>query len=367
MSEPRSPHSGTEVSVLVVTHNEADDLLACLTAVRAQDHRPLSLVVVDCASHDASVAIARAAELGDVPKMVIEAGANLGFAGGMNLGLRHTDAPYVLTLNADVRLERHYIARLLEHLRDPARRIAAATGRLLRFAEPGAGDRIDACGMRLTRSWRHLDRGADDQDHGQYARSERVFGATGAAALFARAALDDVRFPPQLAPGYPEGAVFDPDFFAFREDAELCFRLQSRGWHVIYEPSAHARHRRLNLPKRRRAMPARINLHGVKNRFLLRAYHQTLANALRHALPTLTRDLLVLGYVLIRERSSLDAFAWLWCHRRTILARRRHIRRRRTTGVEVWFRTQALPLDDSGGQRQEAPALGPREPGRRQP
>jgi hypothetical protein len=72
----------------------------------------------------------------------------------------------------------------------------------------------------------------------------------------------------------------------------------------------------------------------------LRIYHQTAGNFFRTLLPTLARDVAALGYVLLRERSSLTAYGWLWRHRRELLARRRTIQGRRTAGtreIDRWF------------------------------
>ena len=44
-------------------------------------------------------------------------------------------------------------------------------------------------------------------------------------------------------------------------------------------------------------MPAAVNLHSLKNRYLLRIYHQTAGNLLRTFFPTLARDLAALGWV----------------------------------------------------------------------
>lgn len=337
MSAGTSPGTSPAVAVLVVTHDSADDLPGCLEAVATLRHRPLELVVVDCASADDSVAIARAAALPEVATTVVALAENLGFAGGMNRALAATAAPYVLSLNPDARPAPDYLERLLVHLADPTRRVGAATGRLLRPAA-GGERRLDACGMRLTRTWRHLDRGSGELDRGQYARAERVFGATGAASAFARRALDDVAIG---------GEVFDVAFHSYREDAELCFRLQERGWDVVYEPTARCEHRRRVVPAGRRGLPAAINLHSLKNRYLLRAAHQGAGNLLRTLVPTTLRDLQALAYVLLRERGSLAAYRWLWRHRREIVARRRAVRGRIThpAAVERWFAVDALPLD----------------------
>ena len=334
---------GEAAAVCIVTYDSAADLPACLAAAAAQDYRPLELVVVDCASSDDSLAIARETELPGVPKQVLALGRNLGFAGGMNRAFSLTGAPYLLTLNPDAVPRPSYVRRLVERMRRAPARTGAVTGRLVRPPEPGADSglrRLDACGMVLSRAWRHLDRGSGDPDLGQWREPCQVFGATGAATLFSAAALSDVAL---------DGEAFDPAFHSYREDAELCFRFQERGWQVIYEPRAVAEHRRRVLPERRRRLPAAINYHSLKNRYLLRAYHQTAGNFVKTLLPTMFRDLQALVYVLLFERSSLPAYAWLWRHRRQIRTRRRRTQRRRTQGtdaVERWFSHHSLPIEN---------------------
>jgi GT2 family glycosyltransferase len=237
----------------------------------------------------------------------------------------------VLTLNADARPTPDFVTRLLERSAQPGLRVGAVTGRLVRPSREGEPRRLDACGMRLAKAWRHFDRGSGEVDRGQYGQPERVFGATGAASLFRRAALDDAAV---------EGEIFDPRFHSFREDAELCFRLRERGWEILYEPAAVAEHRRFNLPERRSAMPALVNYHSLKNRYLLRIYHQTPGNFFRTLVPTLARDLAALGWVLLREQSSLPAYGWLWLNRCPLRDRRRAIQGRRTVparDVDRWF------------------------------
>jgi GT2 family glycosyltransferase len=335
------------LAVAIVTHDEERDLPACLAAVAALETRPLEVVVVDCASRDGS---ARAAAAFTPPPgvryEVVPLPENRGFAGGMNAAIERSTAPWVLTLNADAHPAPDYAERLIARAEAAQRRglaVGAVTGRLVRFAAAdGAPRRLDACGMRLVPTWRHLDRGSGRPDRPggrRYARPERVFGATGAASLFARRALADA------AVG---GEVFDPRFHTFREDAELAFRLRERGWEVLYEPGARCRHRRRNLPERRAAMSAEVNYHSLKNRYLLRLYHQTWGNLLWTLPFALWRDFLALAHVLLRERSSLAAYRWLWTNRREILVRRRAIQGRRTTPgwrIDRWFLRGGLPLD----------------------
>ncbi len=328
---------GPSVAICVVTHEAAPDLPACFRAVSRQSYRPLELVVVDCASVDDSARIARDLPTPGIDKRVVASDENLGFSGGMNRALRETRADWILSLNADTVPAPDFVERLvLRGEADP--RTGAVTGRLLR-PQQGGERRIDACGMVLTRNWRHLDRGSGEVDRGQWQQAEEVFGATGAASLFRRAALDDV--------AHEGGETFDEAFFAYREDAELAFRLQEREWRVVYEPTAICEHRRRVVPERRGQLPARINYHSLKNRYLLRAYHQTGRNFRRTLLPTLFRDLLAMGYVILRERTSLPAYRWLWRNRHRIATRRRRIQGRKTCPgerFEEWFEIESRPL-----------------------
>jgi GT2 family glycosyltransferase len=319
----------TAVAICIVIHNDAGDLPGCLESIAALRHRPLEIVVVDCDSQDGGLETARTHAPAGIPFQAVALGANLGFAGGMNAAFARTQAPFVLTLNADARPTPDYVTRLLDRA-EAHPRTGAVTGRLVR-----PEGRLDACGMFLTPNWRHLDRGSGEVDRGQFSQPEKVFGATGAASLFRREALDDAAV---------DGEVFDPRFHSFREDAELCFRLRERGWEVIYEPGAVAEHRRFNLPERRSAMPAFVNLHSLKNRYLLRIYHQTGRNFVRTFFPTLIRDLAALGYVLLRERSSLGAYGWLWRHRAELIKRRRTIQGRRSVEIDRWFWIRGEPL-----------------------
>jgi GT2 family glycosyltransferase len=334
------------VAILIVTHDDAGDLPACLAAIAALSPPPAELVVVDCASGDASADVARLHWPAGLAGEVLPLPDNRGFAGGMNVALAKSDAAWALTLNADARPEVDYLARLLDRVeaaeRDTGLRVGAVTGRLVRPPAADGSRLLDACGMRLTPAWRHHDRGSGAIDRGQLVRPQRVFGGTGAATLWRRGALLDVAV---------DGEVFDERFHSFREDAELCFRLRERRWEVLYEPAAVCEHRRVNLPARRAAMPAAVNYHSLKNRYLLRLYHQTLANLLWTLPFALFRDLQALAWVLLFERTSLPAYRWLWVYRAELLARRRAIQARRTAGwwvVERWFLRDGIDLDERG-------------------
>jgi len=91
--------------------------------------------------------------------------------------------------------------------------------------------------------------------------------------------------------------------------------------------------------------PANIDRNGVL--ILVRSTLLALDQANKTGNYTVLRDLGALLYVLLRERSSLAAYRWLWQRRREILARRREIRARRSAGtwsVDQWFFRRERPL-----------------------
>ena len=87
---------------------------------------------------------------------------------------------------------------------------------------------INSTGICISRSGACWDRGMFEQDHGQYARGE-VFGPCAGAALYRKKMLDRV-------------GLFDEDFFAYMEDADLAFRGRAAGWKCIFVPEAEVYH-----------------------------------------------------------------------------------------------------------------------------
>ena len=323
-------------AVVVVIRDHAQTLPACLAAVEALVPPPGRVVLVDNASTDGSAGIA-ASWSPSLPSEVLVEDENTGFAAAANRGIAACSEPWVLLLNPDCAPRSDFVQRLFEALaRRPERaRVAALTGRLSRASVPDLGFEatLDAAGMLVTCSGRHFDRGAGEADGGAFATSAWVFGGTGAATLYRREALADV--------AYPEDEVFASSFFAYREDAELAWRLQWRSWRCLYVPTARAAHARGFRPEAGRRGHDEINRLSVRNRFLLRLHCADLGWHL-HCFPWwLLRDLVVVAACLTVEHSSLPALGDVWRLRSEARRRRAWVMRRRTASsrrVGRWFR-----------------------------
>jgi GT2 family glycosyltransferase len=306
-----------DVSIVVVSFNDETDLPVVLRSAIDQRGVEGEVVVVDNASADGSREIA--ARLG---ARVIAMKSNAGFAAAMNAGIEATTGRYVLALNPDCRLDPDFASVLTRRL-DDRPDVGSASGRLYRAQGPElrATDLLDSTGIFFTVSGRHFDRASGQPAESRDLVEEEIAGTSGAAGFYRRAALEDAK----ISTGY-----FDSDFFLYREDADLAWRLSNLGWKCLYVPAAIASHRRKNLPQRRRAMSPVINLHSVKNRFLLRINNQSGGQLLRTLIPTLARDTVVLAACLTVERSSLPAFGWLWRNRKRLWKKRKEIAALRT-------------------------------------
>jgi hypothetical protein len=165
------------------------------------------------------------------PRVVaLDAGANLGFSGGNNVGIRDAlaaGAEYVLLLNNDAELLPGAVAELLGALHEAGPAVWAAAPKILYRGRPeiiwSAGGRFDW--------WRglSLDRGWNERDRGQYDRAELMeFG--NACCLLVRADVFE-------AVGF-----LDDGYFMYFEDSEFAARAGRSGARVAYRPAARVLH-----------------------------------------------------------------------------------------------------------------------------
>ena len=318
------------VSVTIVTYNSGRFIKRCLESALAQKYPKIEIIVIDNNSTDGTIDILEPFE--DRCRIVYN-DTNIGFAAAQNQAIQLSSGEWVFTLNPDVLLLPNFIQALVDAGQiDP--KVGTVCGKLL--AIKSTFDHldtplVDSTGIYFTPMLRHLDRGSQEIDNGHYLNYEYVFGATAAAALYRRSMIDDVAM---------DGEYFDPDFFVYREDADVAWRSQLLGWRCIYTPNSRGYHVRNVLPGKRRALPPEINMHSVKNRFLMRMKNITGDLYRRNFLSITARDLVVIGCCLVREQSSLKAFAYVATNWRRVMAKRRDIMSRRRVTDEYlasWF------------------------------
>ena len=331
----------------IVTYNSERYIRRCLEGILEQEGVATEIVVVDNASSDGTRAILR--RFRNRIRTILN-DRNLGFAEAQNQAIRASGADWVLTLNPDVLLLPHFIRTL----RDAGQSDASAgtvCGKLLSIGpnfRPLAEQRLDSTGIFFTPAMRHFDRGWHEPDSPEFDSMEYVFGASAAAALYRREMIDDVSI---------DGNFFDPDFFCYREDADVAWRAILQGWNCIYAPAAVSYHVRRVVPGSRRSVPRAINMHSVKNRFLMRVKNASPGLCRRYWLPMTLRDLLVMGGVLLAEPGSLPAFWHLAkCLPQALRARRVIMSRRRIDDATLAAWCSFQPVAQPVGQAAALPS-----------
>lgn len=213
------------VTAIVLNWNNAPDTLACLASLARQDH-PHRVLVVDNGSTDDSTARIRAA----FPQVeVLETGANLGYAGGNNAGIRHAlaqGADYVLVLNNDVTLHPACVGELVRAAVTAPR--AGIVGPLVLDAD--TPERVQSAGMRVNALGDavRLCAGEPAPTDGQGVTP--VDAVSGCAMLVSAQAI-------------AETGMLDERFFLYREEVDWCLRMAQAGYQVLVAPAARAWHR----------------------------------------------------------------------------------------------------------------------------
>jgi GT2 family glycosyltransferase len=242
------------VSIILLSYNRPAYLAQALPSLLRQTHKNLEIIVVDNQSAS-SEEIGRI--VGEHPSVkLIRNSLNLGFAGGMNTGLREASGEYVYLTEDDVIVEENCISMLVEYMTsNPTTGLAAPimynmSDRTIKCA--GGNFALDAI-------YRKKIFGEGENDTGQFDQSFDVDFIPG-AAIFGRLEL------------LTRLNGFREDFFMYSEDTELCIRVLKSGLKITVVPQAHIYHFEPSIA----LLNQEIEFHKLKNFFSLYLLHAPL-------------------------------------------------------------------------------------------
>ena len=209
-------------SIIIPTWNGKEYIDDCLNSLLAQDYPDFEVIVVDNGSSDATPDWV-AEHFPTVT--VIRRERNLGFAGGVNVGLRVARGEVFILFNQDAVAEPGWLAALVSGLL-AAPDIGIAGCKILDIA----GKTIQHAGGYLTMPQAlpsHF--GIGQAATGQYDQSKDVDFVTGAAFAIRREVLESIGF-------------VDESFCFYFEDVDYCYRARAAGFRIVYLPDAVLRH-----------------------------------------------------------------------------------------------------------------------------
>lgn len=286
------------VSINIVAYNEEKNIKKSLTSAFSQSYRPIEVFLIDNASRDKTIERAREIDTRDTPFKIIKNLRNLGFGGGHNVGFKESRGELVLCLNADCELDKDYVKYAIEVFEKNVH-VGGVQGKL----QNPRTKKIDTAGLLIFKNRRVINRGQGKPDTGQYDEPQEIWGVDGAAPLYRRGALDDTKI---------WNEHFDEDFFAYKEDVDLSWRMRLAGWKMYYEPRAIARHDRsagegtakniFEIIKARKGISDFSKYHSFANQRLMQIKNESPMLFLKHAYLILPKEILAWTYVLLFER-----------------------------------------------------------------
>lgn len=205
------------VSAIIVNYNSGTYATRCIASLLRQTGVELEIIVVDNASQDDSVPLLRQA-FGDDIRLIANT-ENLGFGRANNLGATSASGQYLLLINPDTELSSHDTVRILAEftsqaeigiagpeIHEPLKRKQYV---LPRHSYPSQSK------LRFKQGLEHL--------------PGDIAWILGACMMLRRAV-------------YEELSGFDPDYFLYGEDIDICLRARLAGYAIGYCPAAHITH-----------------------------------------------------------------------------------------------------------------------------
>lgn len=320
------------ISINLLTWNGEKYLPWLLQSLKKQTFRNWKLLVLDNASSDKSVDIVKEY----IPDAkVIKQKENIGFAKGHNLLINWSDSDYILVLNQDIILDEDYLEKLINYLEENPI-VASVAGKIMYwdFNEGKKSKIIDSFGLKIDKKRQVVDWNQGKEDY--ELENTEVFGLSGAATIFRRRNLENIK---ELK--YNSFQYFDEDFFAYKEDIDIAWRLRLNGWENYLITNTKGYHHRSINSKEDRKLRGAVNKLSYRNHLMLLYKNSFFRNFMKDFFNILWYELKKIIYFMIYERSTLKGFKEFIKSLPSLRKKRKFIKRLRQVKSEEiykWFK-----------------------------
>jgi GT2 family glycosyltransferase len=320
----------TKIDINLVIWNGKKYLPFCIESILKQSFSDWQLNILDNGSTDDSVKYLRE----HYPNLkVVVLKENIGFAKGHNKLLSWTNSDYVLCLNQDVILDKDFLKNSFDFLNNK-KNIGSLSPKIYHwdFKKLNIGDTveperarellntektniIDTCGLKILKNHQIIDIGQGEKDKEEFQKQKEIFGVSGACPIYNRKALEKIKMNnlPRQLPKSDWGEYFDEDFFSYKEDVDLAYRLKLAGYKSYFLPQTIAFHDRSikkgnSIMKNRKVKSAWVNQHSYKNHLFCIIKNEFGKNLMKYFFPTFWYEFKKLIYLLFFEKQTFKFF-----------------------------------------------------------
>lgn len=282
------------VYIVVLNWNGREDTLACLRSLEPVLNERTKGIVVDNGSTDGTPDAVRAAFAG---VEVLEAGENLGFTGGNNIGLRFAldrGADYVILLNNDTVVDPRFLPEMLT-VATVSEDIGFVSPKIYFLDPPDllwfAGARFSTCtGYGRVIGYREIDRG-------QYDHVRTIDRPCGCAVLVSRRLCR-------------EAGLMDDRLFLYVDEVEWMLRARKHGFKACYAPKAKVWHK-VSASVGRESHPDAF-YYGVRNTLCALNTHVPCGNRISMCFRELSVTSIHLAALLLSSAPKVEGLRAIW-------------------------------------------------------
>ncbi|MCF2681464.1 glycosyltransferase family 2 protein [Faecalicatena contorta] len=210
-----------KVTIVIPNYNGKHFMEPCLASLENQTCRDFRILIVDNASTDGSIEYMKE-HYPDIEVIALD--KNYGFSKAVNVGIRHSDTPYVILLNNDTTVDPHYVEEMVRAI-EKSPKIFSVSSKMIQMYHP---DLIDSAGDLYTLVGWGVCRG-NGRPISNYTEADEIFTACAGAAIYRRKVFSRI--------GY-----FDENHFAYLEDIDIGYRAKIYGYRNMYCPTALVYH-----------------------------------------------------------------------------------------------------------------------------
>ncbi len=245
---------------VILNWNNADDTLACLASLEKTTYSRFETVVIENNSQDDSLARISSYQA-PYPLHILSQKENLGFAGGVNQGIRYAmahNADFIFLLNNDARIAPDTIKKMLAAAQEH-QNVGIFGPIIFHISDDVQTDRVWFAGgildwLDIARIGKHETMPPQPSDG-----TAPTSFITGCAMLIRREVIEAI-------------GEFDERFFLYFEDVDYNLRAKKAGWGITIVPGAKTWHKVSATALKQTGAPAILYYHH-RNGMLLTQKH----------------------------------------------------------------------------------------------